>query len=289
MANDKKFTVKNGLNTQNISFVDDITTPVNTITMSMLGGDALSFSGNSGQLFSITDSLTGTIFAVNDISGVPSIEVDDDGTIRLAEFSGNVLIGTATDNGLDRLQLNGQLHVIGTGTNVGVAVDEIRYSGYGIIGNRGAMYLTNSGGTVSIGVGAIHNSDTAMTFNTTVNTSSKNLNVTGNIVATGEVTAYSDRRVKDNIKTFDNALEKILNSRGVTYTRNDTDDKERVQMGVIAQEIQKNFPEVVNEATDGTTLTVNYSAMAGAFIEAFKDQQTQIDELKELVQKLSDK
>jgi len=63
VANTKKFAVKNGLLTQNIDFAspDDL----NTITVSMLNSDALSFSGNSGQLFSITDSLTGTIFAVN--------------------------------------------------------------------------------------------------------------------------------------------------------------------------------------------------------------------------------
>jgi len=107
VANTKKFAVKNGLLTQNIDFAspDDL----NTITVSMLNSDALSFSGNSGQLFSITDSLTGTIFAVNDISGVPSIEVDDTGTIRFAETFGNVLIGTATDNVTDKLQINGSI------------------------------------------------------------------------------------------------------------------------------------------------------------------------------------
>lgn len=69
----------------------------------------LSFEGSSGQLFSITNDLTGTIFSVNDISGIPSIEVDDDGTVRLAEFDGNVLIGTATDNGTDKLQVLGSV------------------------------------------------------------------------------------------------------------------------------------------------------------------------------------
>jgi hypothetical protein len=53
-------------------------------------------SGTSGQLFSVADSLSGTIFSVNDISGIPSIEVIDDGTVRIAEFSGDVGIGTAT-------------------------------------------------------------------------------------------------------------------------------------------------------------------------------------------------
>lgn len=109
MANDKRFVVKNGLTAQNIAFVDDIGTANNTITVSMLGSDTLSFSGDSGQLFSITDSQSGTIFAVNDISGVPSIEVDDDGTIRFAETFGNILIGTATDNATDKVQVDGDV------------------------------------------------------------------------------------------------------------------------------------------------------------------------------------
>lgn len=67
----------------------------------------LSFEGSAGQLFSISNSLSGTIFAVNDVSGIPSIEVDDDGTIRLAEFAGNVLIGYSTDQNTGKLQVNG--------------------------------------------------------------------------------------------------------------------------------------------------------------------------------------
>jgi hypothetical protein len=86
---------------------------LNTISVNMLDGGTLSFSGTSGQLFSITDSLTGIIFSVNDISGVPSIEVVDDGTIRLAEFAGNVLIGTATDDATNALQVNGSISATG--------------------------------------------------------------------------------------------------------------------------------------------------------------------------------
>ena len=69
----------------------------------------ISFEGSAGQLFSITNDLTGTIFSVNDVSGIPSIEVDADGTIRLAEFGGNVLIGTATDDGTNLLQVDGSV------------------------------------------------------------------------------------------------------------------------------------------------------------------------------------
>ena len=91
---DKKFITKNGLQTQNIDFVSPDNN--NTIQAQMLDSDTLSFTGQSGQLFSITDSLSGTIFAVNDISGIPSIEVKDDGTILFAQYSGNVGIGLAS-------------------------------------------------------------------------------------------------------------------------------------------------------------------------------------------------
>jgi hypothetical protein len=110
----------------------------------------------------------------------------------------------------------------------------------------------------------------------------------GNFTATGEVTAFSDIRLKDNIEIIADPLSKILKLRGVTYTRKDLDDKETRHMGVIAQEVEQYFPEVVHTDENGIK-SVNYGAMAGAFIEAFKDQQAQIDELKALVQKLLDK
>jgi hypothetical protein len=66
---------------------------------------SLSFEGSAGQLFSITNSLTGTIYSVNDVSGIPSIEVLDTGLVKLAQYSGNVLIGTGTDAGY-KFQIN---------------------------------------------------------------------------------------------------------------------------------------------------------------------------------------
>jgi hypothetical protein len=102
----KYFKVKSGVSTPNVTFYSNSAN--SAIEVAYLSSNVLSFSGASGQLFSIADSMSGTIFAVNDISGVPSIEVDDDGTIRLAETFGNVLIGTATDNG-GKLQVNGTI------------------------------------------------------------------------------------------------------------------------------------------------------------------------------------
>ncbi len=83
-------------------------------------------------------------------------------------------------------------------------------------------------------------------------------------------------------------LTKVLNIRGVNYTRTDLEDKDRVYMGVVAQEIEQYIPEVVTTLEDGTK-TVNYGAMAGLFIESIKAQQTQIDELKAMIIELQKK
>ena len=168
MANDKKFVVKNGLTTQNISFVDDIDTATDTITVTMLDSDTLSFSGDAGQLFSITDTLTGTIFAVNDISGIPSIEVDDDGTIRFAEFTGNILIGTATDDGTNKLQLNGD-----------ASATNLKLAGAIEIGHATDTTLSRtSAGVLAVeGVELTQNTKAQTLTNKTINTASNTLTV----------------------------------------------------------------------------------------------------------------
>jgi hypothetical protein len=53
-------------------------------------------AGTSGQLFSVADSMTGTIFSANDVSGIPSIEVLDTGLIKLAQYGGFVAYGIST-------------------------------------------------------------------------------------------------------------------------------------------------------------------------------------------------
>jgi hypothetical protein len=107
MANDKRFIVKNGLETQNIRFESpDKTKAINT---TMLDTGTLTLSGTSGNLLSVKDADTGTVFYVNDISGTSSLEIDASGTIRLSQTAGNVLIGTASDNTTDKLQVNGSI------------------------------------------------------------------------------------------------------------------------------------------------------------------------------------
>lgn len=98
------------------SGADATTAPQNiSLRVYPTNNGTLSFEGSAGQLFSITNNLSGTIFSVNDVSGIPSIEVEDDGTVKLAEFAGNVLFGSGVDNGVDKLQITGTTSIAGNG------------------------------------------------------------------------------------------------------------------------------------------------------------------------------
>ena len=68
----------------------------------------LNFSASAGQLFSISNNLSnGDIFTVNDISGIPSLSINANGIINIAEFSGRVLVGGASDDSSSTLQVTG--------------------------------------------------------------------------------------------------------------------------------------------------------------------------------------
>jgi len=102
------------------------------------------------------------------------------------------------------------------------------------------------------------------------------LTVASSITAGGDITAFSDARVKENIETIDNALNKVTQLRGVEYNRIGAEER---SIGVIAQEVQEVLPEVVREGQDGM-LSVAYGNITGVLIEAIKEQQKQIEELK---------
>lgn len=106
------------------------------------------------------------------------------------------------------------------------------------------------------------------------------LYVTGTIYATGDVVAYSDIRVKTNIRPIENSLERITNSRGVMYDRTDNDDKDNI--GFIAQELEKQFPELVSTDNQGKK-GVKYQNAVAILFEAIKEQQKQIDGLKKQI------
>jgi len=101
----------------------------------------------------------------------------------------------------------------------------------------------------------------------------------GHFTATGNVTAYSDITLKENIKTIPNALDKVLNLRGVEFDRIDNEEKPH-EIGVIAQEVEKVIPEVVLTHEDGLK-SVAYGNLVGLLIESIKELKAEIETLKE--------
>lgn len=206
-----------------------------TITMYPDANGTLSFDGSAGQLFSITNDLSGLLWSVNDVSGIPSAEVYANGSVRLAEFSGNVSIGTATNS--SKLFVNGNTTV------------------------NGSINVTS---TAALG----------------------NTSITGFITATGDITAFfSDDRLKDRYSNIPNAIEKVKSLNGFYYepniTAQDLGYQKEMHVGVSAQEVNAIMPEIVVPAPiDNKYMTVKYDKLIPLLIEAIKEQQIQIDELK---------
>jgi hypothetical protein len=103
------------------------------------------------------------------------------------------------------------------------------------------------------------------------------LDVSGTIRATGDVIAYSDARVKENVQTIDGALDKVLDMRGVSYNKIGEHEK---KVGVIAQEILKVLPEVVSQDETGT-YSVAYGNITAVLIEAVKELASRVELLEE--------
>jgi hypothetical protein len=155
------------------------------------------------------------------------------------------------------------------------------------------MRISSSGkvgiGTVNPGVALDVVGDAAFTGSLGVGTASSN--VAGEIRATNNITAYysSDLRLKKNIVPIQNALSSLNKIRGVRYEW--TDDYIKKQggedgyfvrkddVGVIAQEVQKVLPEIVVEREDGY-LAVKYDRIVALLIEAVKELQVEVEELK---------
>jgi len=115
--------------------------------------------------------------------------------------------------------------------------------------------------------------------------------VTGTGVIPGGAWTPSDREYKKDIKKLENISEKISRLNGYTYYfKGDTPETETFpkteQVGLIAQELKEVFPQLVKEYKDGHYI-VNYDGMIPVLLEAIKEQQKQIDELKTTVQSLA--
>lgn len=85
------------------------------------GGVILDIQGLSGQLFSVTDDLTGSIFSANDISGIPIMEVFADGTVNIGTFGAEAIIVTGSDTNIRNLEIQSPLRIINSFTPTGTA------------------------------------------------------------------------------------------------------------------------------------------------------------------------
>lgn len=215
--------------------------------------------------------------SVNSLSFV----TDDVERMRISS-TGNIGIGTDAPAELIHLRNNsGDAGIRIQSSNVS-DIGFYSSSGYvaaiGINVSQGHLYLYN-GGNVSVKNGrlGIGNIDPGQKLDITGGN--------GRVESGYSWLTNSDIRYKQNITTLDNSLEKILNIRGVRYDlKNDKQIKKGngKHIGFIAQELEKEFPEFVVTEENGYK-SVSYDKMTAVLVEAMKEQQTQIDELKKLV------
>lgn len=141
-----------------------------TLTVYPDSNGTISFDGSAGQLFSITNDLSGLLWSVNDVSGIPSAEVYSNGTVSLAPFSGNVGVGFSSGTIADKLSVNGNVNanafILNTGVNLGdlvaSAANTVRVSansGSTINAANGLNFINSASVTVSVTAGVNGNAN----------------------------------------------------------------------------------------------------------------------------------
>jgi len=108
---------------------------------------------------------------------------------------------------------------------------------------------------------------------------------TANMTINGTLTQNSDSRVKENVVEIGNCISKVQAMRGVYYNRTDF-NTEVTKVGVIAQEVEAVLPELILEAPDTGLKSVAYAELTAVLINAIKEQQEIIEDLKTRITKL---
>ena len=222
-------------------------------------------------------------------------------TATVSTVSGNTTLSGSLASGATTV--TGALSVSSTSTftgaitsNAGVVVDNITIDGTTIALSSGDLTLDAAADIVldaagqdiifktnGTQFGAINNNNTNVTIisGTTTAATFDGAAVTfagtlasGAITSSGDVTAFSDMRIKHDIETIEGALAKVSDMRGVYFKRNNGE----AGTGVIAQEIENILPEVVK---DGEYKSVAYGNMVGILIEAIKELKAEVEKLKE--------
>jgi hypothetical protein len=242
-----------------------------------------------------------TISLGGDLSGSASFNGSADITITATIAANSVALGTDTTGA----------YVVDVVAGTGISLSETANNAEG-----NTVTVTNSGVTsIVAGTGVtISGATGAVTVNAGVPNASTQVSslgvgtaasgTTGEIRATNAITSfYSDERLKENITEIDNAIEKVMSLRGVTYTANQLAESfgytnKDEQVGVIAQDVEKVLPQVVKAAPfdiislqEGIEIsrsgenykTVQYEKLVPLLIQAIKEQQVMIEELQKKV------
>lgn len=232
---------------------------------------AQNITGNAGTATKLATART-----INGVSfnGTANITVADATKLPL---SGGTLTGTfaATAIGItNTVQTNGVGISLYGGANAGMPGYGIAFSGTATFGTHGdvtsdwATYFTMNGATSR---GWIFKSGNAAGGNIASISAAGAFQCNGAIVAGGDITAFSDARLKTEIEKIANAVDKIKQLNGYTYTRIDSGKR---QTGLIAQELEKVLPEAVVQGADYKS--VAYGNIVGLLVEAIKELENRI-------------
>jgi predicted outer membrane repeat protein len=221
----------------------------------------------------------GTTYIVAASSFRAPIFYDNDNTGYYYDGSGTTNINILNIN---TLNVNGDQYIYTANPTIHFVDSNER--GAAIHVNSNLFYILSSNGT-----GGTYWTTNSGQWPFYINLNDNNATFGGAIYAVGNITAYSDIKLKENIYTIDSALDKVLQLRGVYYNLKRDENKIR-KVGVVAQEIQTILPEVVHlhrdkEDKEGT-LAVDYGNITAILIEAIKEQQIEIQEMKSLINKL---
>ena len=210
-----------------------------------------------------------------DTGDTPKLEINSAGNVGIG-----ATLETDWHSGKDVIQLGLGASIYGdttaTGTQISAnarATAGSTLSGYKYISADKASTYHQYDGTHSFRTAILGAVDGAITWKAAMT-----IDNGGNVTALGNVTAYSDERLKSNIETIPDALEKILSIRGVNFDMNGVRGT-----GVIAQDLEQVLPEAVFDNEETELKSVAYGNVVGLLIEAIKEQQIQIDNLMYLI------
>jgi hypothetical protein len=278
------------------------------------GNGIVSSGATTGEGVTHTISVGGGV-----VSG--SIQVDHDATTNFVaneHIDHSTVTITAGDGltGGGTIAATRTLNVVGTAGRITVSADAVdiasTYVGQATITTLGTISTGTWNGSVIasayLDADTAHLTETqtfsgAKTFSAAVsvtNSTASTTTTTGALLVTGgvgiggalnvggDVVAYasSDKRLKDNIKNIENPIQKVQKLNGVTWDWNSNADELQQSLpnvGVIAQEVEEVLPQLVHNRDNGYK-GVDYAKLTGLLIEAIKEQQKQIDELKSKLQ-----